>query len=257
MLIDTHTHLYSSEFDSDRTQIVKNALENGVGKMLLPNIDTESIKGMQSLVKQFPEHCYAMMGLHPGSVKEDWESQLAIIKECLFSGSYIAVGEIGIDLYWDKTFIKEQTEAFRRQVQWAKELNLPIVIHAREAFNEIFEVLDQEYVQGLKGIFHCFTGNLDQAKKALSYKGFKLGIGGVLTYKKAELDKVLEHIELENIVLETDSPYLPPVPFRGKRNESSYLVHIAEKLAEIYQCPLSEIKMITSNNAYNLFPAIK
>ncbi len=257
MFIDTHTHLYSAEFNDDRSEMIQRSLTNGVEKLLLPNIDIESIEGMHQLVKDYPTNCYAMMGLHPGYVKEDWEQQLAIIKDYLFKGNYIAVGEIGIDLYWDKTFIEEQKSAFSQQVNWAKELNLPIVIHAREAFQEIFEILDVLHDDRLKGIFHCFTGDSDQAKKALSYKGFKLGIGGVLTYKKAELDKVLENIDLSNIVLETDSPYLPPVPYRGKRNESSYLVHIAEKLADVYQISLKEVEETTTNNTFELFPSIK
>ena len=257
MFIDTHTHLYSAEFNDDRSEMIQRSLTNGVEKLLLPNIDIESIEGMHQLVKDYPTNCYAMMGLHPGYVKEDWEQQLAIIKDYLFKGNYIAVGEIGIDLYWDKTFIEEQKSAFSQQVNWAKELNLPIVIHAREAFQEIFEILDVLHDDRLKGIFHCFTGDSDQAKKALSYKGFKLGIGGVLTYKKAELDKVLENIDLSNIVLETDSPYLPPVPYRGKRNESSYLVHIAEKLADVYQISLKEVEEVTTKNTFELFPTIK
>jgi TatD DNase family protein len=257
MFIDTHTHLYSAEFNDDRSEMIQRSLTNGVEKLLLPNIDIESIEGMHQLVKDYPTNCYAMMGLHPGYVKEDWEQQLAIIKDYLFKGNYIAVGEIGIDLYWDKTFIEEQKSAFSQQVNWAKELNLPIVIHAREAFQEIFDILDVLHDDRLRGIFHCFTGDADQAKKALSYKGFKLGIGGVLTYKKAELDKVLENIDLRNIVLETDSPYLPPVPYRGKRNESSYLVHIAEKLADVYQISLKEVEEITTNNTFELFPSIK
>ena len=257
MFIDTHTHLYSTEFNDDRIEMIQRSLANGVEKLLLPNIDIESIEGMHQLVNDYPANCYAMMGLHPGYVKEDWEQQLAIIKDYLFKGNYIAVGEIGIDLYWDKTFIEEQKSAFTQQVNWAKELNLPIIIHAREAFQEIFNILDVLHDDRLKGIFHCFTGDSDQAKKALSYKGFKLGIGGVVTYKKAELDKVLENIDLRNIVLETDSPYLPPVPYRGKRNESSYLVHIAEKLADVYQISLKEVEEVTTNNTFELFPSIK
>jgi TatD DNase family protein len=199
-----------------------------------------------------------MAGLHPTSVNRDtMDEELKSVEKHLSLPSLCAVGEIGIDLYWDKTFIEEQKSAFSKQVNWAKELNLPIVIHAREAFQEIFDILDELHDDRLKGIFHCFTGNGEQAKKALSYNGFKLGIGGVLTYKKAELDKVLENIDLKNIVLETDSPYLPPVPYRGKRNESSYLVHIAEKLADVYQISIKEVEEITTNNVFELFPTIK
>ncbi len=257
MFIDTHTHLFTDVFDEDRELVVKRAISSGVEKMLLPNIDIESISGMNQLVAEFPNHCYPMMGLHPGYIKEDWENQLAVIKKHLFDGKYIAVGEIGIDLYWDKTFVNEQIAAFSQQVEWAKELGLPIVIHARDAFQEIFDALDQLYDERLKGIFHCFTGTAEQAEKALSYKGFKLGVGGVLTYKKAELDKVLDKVNLEHLVLETDSPYLPPVPYRGKRNESSYVVQIAEKLAEVHQVTLKEIEEITTNNAFELFPSIR
>ena len=240
MFIDTHTHLYAEEFKDDRKEVVEKAIKSGIEKLLLPNIDVESIEGMRQLVEQYPNNCYAMMGLHPGYVKEDWEAQLKTIEENLFANpeKYIAVGEIGMDLYWDKTFQEQQSLVFRKQVDWAKALKLPIVIHARDAFDEIFEILDEINTPELSGIFHCFTGNLEQAKQILSYGNFKLGIGGVLTYKKAEIDKVIENIDLKNLVLETDAPYLPPVPFRGKRNESSYILHIAEKLADVYSCLL-------------------
>jgi TatD DNase family protein len=196
-----------------------------------------------------------MMGLHPGYVKADWEEQLNTIEKHLFDHpeKYIAVGEIGMDLYWDKTFQEQQALAFRKQVEWAKKLNLPIVIHARDAFDEIFEILDEINTPELSGIFHCFTGNLEQASHILNYGNFKLGIGGVLTYKKAEIDKLIANIDLKNLVLETDAPYLPPVPFRGKRNESSYILHIAEKLADVYGVPLKEIEQQTTQNALELF----
>lgn len=253
MFVDTHTHLFVDAFDEDRAEIVQKAINAGVEKMLLPNIDIDTIDAMHALAHQFPNNCYSMMGLHPGSIKEDWRDRLEIIRANLFNGKYVAVGEIGMDLYWDKTFVKDQAEAFRMQVEWAKELGLPIVIHAREAFEPIFEILDEINDDRLTGVFHCFTGSVEQANRALGYGGFKLGIGGVLTYKKAELDKVLEQIELKNIILETDSPYLPPVPFRGKRNESSYLLHIAEKLTEVYGVPLSTIELETTKNAHELF----
>jgi TatD DNase family protein len=194
-----------------------------------------------------------MMGIHPGSIKEDWKDRLEVVRKHLFAGKYIAVGEIGMDLYWDKTFVKEQAEAFRMQVEWAKELKLPIVIHAREAFEPIFEILDEINDDSLTGVFHCFTGTIEQANHVLSYGGFKLGIGGVLTYKKAALDQVLEQIDLKHLILETDSPYLPPVPFRGKRNESSYILHVAEKLTEVYNVPLSKIEEMTTASALELF----
>jgi len=253
MFVDTHTHLFVDAFDEDRAEIVQKAIDSGVEKMLLPNIDIDTIDAMNDLAKAFPANCFPMMGLHPGSIKEDWQDRLEIIRKNLFEGGYVAVGEIGMDLYWDKTFIKEQAEAFRMQVEWAKELRLPIVIHAREAFEPIFEILDEINDDSLTGVFHCFTGTLEQANHVLNYGGFKLGIGGVLTYKKAALDKVLEHVELKHLILETDSPYLPPVPYRGKRNESSYILHIAEKLTEVYNVPLSEIEEATTKSARELF----
>ncbi len=253
MFVDTHTHLFVDAFDEDRSEIVQKAIDAGVEKMLLPNIDIDTIDAMNHLAKDFPNNCYPMMGLHPGSVKEDWEERLEIIRKNLFDGGYIAVGEIGMDLYWDTTFVKEQAEAFRRQVEWAKELQLPIVIHAREAFEPIFEILDEINDDRLTGVFHCFTGNIEQANHAIQYGGFKLGIGGVLTYKKAALDQVLEQVDLKHLILETDSPYLPPVPYRGKRNESSYILHIAEKLTDVYGVPLSQIEEMTTNSAKELF----
>lgn len=194
-----------------------------------------------------------MMGLHPGSIGENWESDLEIVKSNLFNRSYCAVGEIGMDLYWDKTFIEAQKKAFRMQVEWAKELNLPIVIHARDAFDEIFEIVDEMNDEILRGVFHCFTGSLDQANHILGYGGFKLGIGGVLTYKNAKIDEVIREISLDHLILETDSPYLPPVPYRGKRNESAYLLHIAEKLADVHGVTLKDIEERTSMNAIELF----
>ena len=255
MFIDTHTHLYAEEFKDDQKEVVEKAIKSGIEKLLLPNIDVESIEGMRQLVEQYPNNCYAMMGLHPGYVKEDWEAQLKTIEENLFAHpeKYIAVGEIGMDLYWDKSFQEQQALVFRKQVEWAKALKLPIVIHARDAFEEIFEILDEINTPELSGIFHCFTGNLEQAKHILSYGNFKLGIGGVLTYKKAEIDKVIANIDLKNLVLETDAPYLPPVPFRGKRNESSYILHIAEKLADVYGVSLKTIEEQTTQNALELF----
>lgn len=251
--IDTHTHLFSDAFNNDRTHVVENAISLGIEKMLLPNIDCASIAPMYTLCEQFPANCFPMMGLHPGSVKEDWQEQLAIVNENLFARKHYAVGEIGMDLYWDKTFMREQQDAFCQQVEWAKLLKLPIVIHAREAFNEIFELLDVLNDEHLTGVFHCFTGTLEQAAKIASYGGFMLGIGGVLTYKKSGLDEVLRALPVENFILETDSPYLPPTPHRGKRNESAYLIYIAEKLAEIKKCTLEEIAQITTANAQQLF----
>lgn len=253
MFIDTHTHLFVDAFDKDRKEVVQKSIDAGVERMLLPNIDIDTIDAMNQMAKEFPEHCFPMMGLHPGSVKEDWEERLEIIRKHLFEGRYIAVGEIGMDLYWDKTFVNEQREAFRRQVEWAKELQLPIVIHAREAFDEIFEVVDELNDERLTGVFHCFTGTVEQANRVIGYGGFKLGIGGVLTYKKAALDQVLANVDLNHLILETDSPYLPPVPYRGKRNESSYILHIAEKLTDVYGVSLKEIEEKTTRSARELF----
>lgn len=251
--VDTHTHLFSPSFDEDRTEIVQRAIKAGVETMLLPNIDVESIEPMYNLCAQFPQNCFPMMGLHPGSVDEKWEENLEIIRTNLFERKNCAVGEIGMDLYWDKTFVNEQAEAFRRQVNWAKELNLPIVIHAREAFDEIFAIVDELNDERLTGVFHCFTGTLEQAKKIQNYGGFKLGIGGVLTYKKAGLDEILKDVDLNELILETDSPYLPPTPHRGKRNESAYLLHVAEKLADVKGISLAEVAQITTKNANELF----
>ncbi len=251
--VDTHTHLFSPSFDEDRTEIVQRAIKAGVKTMLLPNIDVESIEPMYNLCTQFSQNCFPMMGLHPGSVDEKWEENLAIIQKNLFERKNCAVGEIGMDLYWDKTFVNEQAEAFRRQVNWAKELNLPIVIHAREAFDEIFAIVDELNDERLTGVFHCFTGTLEQAKKIQNFGGFKLGIGGVLTYKKAGLDEILKDVDMSELILETDSPYLPPTPHRGKRNESAYLLHVAEKLADVKGISLVEVAKITSKNANELF----
>lgn len=253
MFIDTHTHLFSDAFDEDRNEMVQRAIDAGVEICLLPNIDIDTIDAMNNLAKTFPNNCFPMMGLHPGSVDENWELKLAIIKKHLFSEKYIAVGEIGMDLYWDKTHIEAQRQAFRIQVEWAKELNLPIAIHARDAFQEIYEIIDELNDERLTGVFHCFTGTEEDANKILSYGGFKLGIGGVLTYKNGKVDEALKNVSLEHLILETDSPYLPPVPHRGKRNESSYLLHIAEKLADVYNITLKEIEQKTSQNARELF----
>lgn len=256
IFIDTHTHLFSPSFNEDRTDAVQRAINAGVDKLLLPNIDVESISAMYDLCNQFPNNCFPMMGLHPGSVDEHWERNLEVIKEHLFTRNNLAVGEIGMDLYWDKTFQDAQAQAFRQQISWAKELKLPIIIHAREAFEEIFDIVDELNDDSLRGIFHCFTGTLEQAQKIQEYGGFMLGLGGVLTYKKSGLDEVVKDIPLDMIVLETDSPYLPPTPHRGKRNESAYLIHIAEKLAEIKQMKLTEVADLTTANARRMFNLI-
>lgn len=252
-LIDTHNHLYADAFDSDRMDVLQKAIDEGVEQILLPNIDLESIAGMLDLKETNPGVCMPMMGLHPCSVKEDYQTVLADMKRKLDEFPFIAVGEIGIDLYWDKTFQQEQVEAFKTQIHWAKEKGLPIAIHCREAFDEIIAVLDEENDDRLRGVFHCFSGSLEQANQVLAYGGFKLGIGGVLTFKNAGLDQVIEQVDLEHLILETDAPYLAPAPFRGKRNEPAYLLRVAEKLAEIKQVPLTKVAEITTQNAEELF----
>ena len=253
MLIDTHTHLYSSQFDQDREDVIQQCIKNGVDKFLLPNIDKSSIQGMLALQNKFPLNCFAMMGLHPCSVDQNWEQELEEIKTLLQKERIVAIGEIGIDLYWDKTYVEQQKEAFTRQISWAKEMNLPIVIHARDSFSEIYSVLDQVNDERLKGVFHCFTGSAEDVSKIQSYGGFKFGIGGVLTFKKSGLDEVVKNIPIEEILLETDAPYLAPTPHRGKRNESTYLPLIASKLSDIFEISEQEVARITSQNAMELF----
>ena len=252
ILTDTHTHLYASQFDEDRLETVQRAIDLGVERFFIPAIDSETTERMFDLEKQFPNNMFLMMGLHPTSIKENYKEELAHVKKWLDTRNFYAVGEIGIDLYWDKTFVREQQEAFKQQIIWAKEKHLPIVIHCRDAFDEVFEVLEDTKDDKLFGIFHCFTGNLEQAKKAIDYN-MKLGIGGVATFKNGKIDKFLNEIPLNNIVLETDSPYLAPTPFRGKRNESSYLINIASKMAEIYNVSNEEIAKITTNNSKDVF----
>jgi TatD DNase family protein len=252
MFIDTHTHLYSEEFDADRNEAINNAISKGVDKFYLPNVDSSTIEGMLALEIHFPEHCFPMMGLHPCSVKENYRDELAIVKKWLDLRRFAAIGEIGIDLYWDKTFIKEQELAFREQIFWALEFNYTIVIHCRNAFDEIFAILSS-YEKLPKGIFHCFSGDIVQAQKILSLGNFKLGIGGVVTFKNAGLDKIVEQLHLTDLVLETDAPYLAPVPFRGKRNESAYTPLIAEKIAQIKNISIEEVASVTSQNAIEIF----
>ncbi|HIP35734.1 MAG TPA: TatD family deoxyribonuclease [Crocinitomix sp.] len=253
MLIDTHTHLYTEQFNKDRDKVIQNAIDAGVEKFFLPNIDLDSIDGMHQLVKKYPNNCYAMMGLHPSSVDANYKEVLDKMKSFLDDNNYIAVGEIGMDLYWDKTFINEQADALKIQIQWAKEKKLPIVIHVRDAFDEIFEVIDPLNDKNLFGVFHCFTGNIDQAHKIINYGGFKLGIGGVLTFKNSGLDKVVSQIDLKHLVLETDSPYLAPAPHRGKRNESSYVNIVADKLVDVLQKDRQIIIEETTKNVQQIF----
>ena len=251
-LIDTHTHLFSDQFKGDRNQVVQRAIDLGISKLFLPNIDSSTIEPMLSLCKAFPDNCFAMMGLHPCDVKEDFEKELAIVRQHLKNGNYIAVGEIGIDLHWDKSTLAWQQQAFRTQLQWAKEFDLPVAIHIRESFDEIFEIVEQEADPKLRGVFHCFTGTKEQADRAISL-GFYLGIGGVVTFKNSHLPETLKEVPLNKIILETDSPYLAPTPNRGKRNESSNLIFIAEKIAEIHQIEVAKVAETTTANALKLF----
>lgn len=253
ILTDTHTHLYSEQFKEDIDTVLKNCFEKHISRLFLPNIDSESIQPMLKLVNKYPKNLFPMMGLHPCSVNENFEQELEIVASELKTKKYCAVGEIGIDLFWDKTFFEQQKLAFIQQIKWAKEYHLPIIIHARDSYREIFEILDKENTPELRGIFHCFTGNKQDAEHILSYENFKLGIGGVVTFKNSDLDSVLKTILVNHLVLETDSPYLAPVPHRGKRNESSYLELVALKLCDIYNLSLEEIANITTENSKAIF----
>ena len=251
-LIDTHVHLYEESYQNDLEAVIKKALSNGVQKMIMPNVDKESIAPMKQIALDYPTICLPMIGLHPCYVKDDFEAQLVIIENELSQNNYIAVGEIGLDLYWDKTFFEQQKEAFLVQTKWAIAHNLPIAIHSRESTKEAIELLKPLVSEKLNGVFHCFVGTVEEAKEIIEM-GFYLGIGGVCTFKNGGIDKVLPSIPLDKIILETDGPYLAPVPFRGKRNESSYLTFIASKIAEIYGISTSEISEITTSNATKLF----
>lgn len=248
-LIDTHAHIYLREFDADREIILSNAKNAGVKKILMPAIDSETHQTMLRVEAEYPE-CISMMGLHPCSVKINYEEELKIVKSYLEEKNFIAIGEIGIDLFWDKTFMEQQIKVFHLQIELALEYDLPIVIHSRNAIDECIEIVQQH--SGLTGVFHCFSGSYEQAMKIIEM-GFMLGIGGVLTFKNAGLDKVISQTGLENVILETDAPYLAPIPHRGKRNESSYLKIVAEKLSSISNIKLEEISQITTANANKLF----
>ncbi|OIQ29371.1 MAG: hydrolase TatD [Bacteroidetes bacterium MedPE-SWsnd-G2] len=252
IITDTHTHLYSEAFDEDRDIMIKRALEAGVSRFFIPAIDSTYTARMLDLESAYPDHMFLMTGLHPTHVKENYKNELQHVEDLLRQREFVAIGEIGIDLYWDKTTLDIQKEAFRFQIRLAKAYKLPIVIHCREAFDEIFEVLEEEKDEALFGIFHCFTGTIDHAKKAIELN-LKLGIGGVVTFKNGGIDKFLNQIELKHIVLETDSPYLSPTPYRGKRNESSYITRVLEKLSDIYEMPEHEIAAITTENSKAVF----
>jgi TatD DNase family protein len=252
LLTDTHTHQYYETDKVKREELMQRCLDNGISRLFLPNVDSSSIELVFSQVKAFPDNCFAMLGLHPCDVKANWQEELSLIKAAISQHKIYAIGEIGIDLYWDKTMLNEQVEAFRIQITWAKELKLPIVIHCRDAFDEVYEVLQQEYDENLRGILHCFTGTLEQAQKIIGL-GFYLGIGGVVTYKNAGLDKIVQQIDLKHIVLETDSPYLTPVPYRGKPNESAYLIYVVQKVADLHQTDLETVATITTENSKIVF----
>ena len=252
MLIDTHSHIYSEDFLQDRDEALQRAYDHGIKKIILPNIDSGSIKHMLDLADAYPHLCYPLMGLHPTSVDEEYKEELHAVEYWLEKRKFYGIGEIGIDLYWDKKFEKEQKEAFRYQIQLAKKYQLPIVVHVRNSFNETFEIVKEEQDGSLKGIFHCFSGNETEAKRVINL-GFLIGIGRVLTFKNSTLDEIIRSVDINNLVLETDSPYLAPVPKRGKRNESAYIVYIAQKLAEIYNIPVEQVAEITTGNARSLF----
>ncbi len=252
ILTDTHTHLYNDKFDEDRSSMIKRALEVGVSRFFIPAIDASYTHKMYALEKAYPDEMFLMMGLHPTSVNTNYKKELKHVADQLQQRSFVAIGEIGIDLYWDKTYLQEQKEAFRTQINWAKKNKLPIVIHCRDAFDEIFEILETEKGSDLTGIFHCFTGTYEQAKQAIHYN-MKLGIGGVVTFKNGKIDQFLHKIPLKNIVLETDAPYLSPTPHRGKRNEGSYLKLIAQKVADIYHLNLEEVAKNTTQNSIDIF----
>lgn len=253
-LIDTHCHLYLPEFAGDIAEVIQRASSAGVSRFYLPNIDSSSLNDMLQLEKKFPGQCIAMMGLHPCSVNENVKQELEIVEKQLSARKFVAVGEIGLDFYWDKTHVQQQYEAFRQQIEWALQYDIPIVIHSRDSIDECIEVVSEYTSRGIRGVFHCFGGSIEQANK-ISAIGFYMGIGGVVTYKKAGLENVLDKVDLQWLVLETDAPYLTPVPFRGKRNESSYLHYVGSRLAEIKNMPLEEIAAATTANALRLFGA--
>ena len=252
VLTDTHTHLYYETDEAKRAELIQRCKENDITRLFLPNVDAASVPMVYSLQEAYPEMCFPMLGLHPCDVKENWEAELQQIKAAYGEKKIYAIGEIGIDLYWDKTTLPQQIEAFKQQISWAKSLKLPIVIHCRDAFDEVFAVLEEEQGDDLFGIFHCFTGTAEQAQKVIGL-GFYLGIGGVVTYKNSGLDKVVVGVDLKHIVLETDSPYLTPVPYRGKKNESSYLIYVAQKVAELHQTDLETVAAITTENSKKVF----
>ena len=251
-MIDTHSHIYSEEFDADRAEAILRAKNSGVSQIILPNVDSESLPQMLALEAEYPHYCYAAIGLHPTSVKENYIEELALIKSELERRSWIAVGEIGIDLYWDKTFLTEQIITFQQQIEWALEYKLPVIIHVRDSFSETMQALQSYRNLGLRGVFHSFTGSVEDAREIIEFGGFLLGINGIVTFKNAGLAETIKQIDLKHLLIETDSPYLTPAPHRGKRNESAYTLLVANKLAEIYSCSLQQIDEQTTLNAKSL-----
>lgn len=252
MYIDTHSHIYDEAFDTDREAVFQRAIASGVEMIILPNTDENTIKPMMDFYDNHHENCRVMMGLHPEGVKEDFKRHLSVIEKELEKDCWVGIGEIGLDLYWDKTFEKQQVEALTEQLRWAKQLHLPVSLHTREAFDLMFRILEKEQDESLGGVFHCFNGTEEQAQIAISL-GFHLGLGGVITYKNCHVKDFLEKISLEKIILETDDPYLPPVPYRGKRNEPSYMVEVAKKIAEAKNIDIKEVEKATTDNATRLF----
>jgi TatD DNase family protein len=252
IITDTHTHLYSEAFDGDRDEMISRAITAGVTRFFVPAIDSTYSESMYALERKYPTHVFLMMGVHPTHIKDNYKEELDHVKQVLETRKFVAIGEIGIDLYWDKSTLKKQQEAFQIQIHLAKRYKLPIVIHCRDAFDEVFEILEEEKSENLFGVFHCFTGTLEQAHQAISYN-MKLGIGGVVTFKNGKIDQFLSQIDLKHIVIETDAPYLAPVPYRGKRNESVYIVEVLKKLSSIYGQSTKNIAEITTKNSKDIF----
>ncbi|MFY9152523.1 MAG: TatD family hydrolase [Prolixibacteraceae bacterium] len=252
MLIDTHSHIYSTDFLQDQDEVIQRAYSSDVRKIILPNIDSSSVKNLLDMADTYPHICFPLMGLHPTSVNHDYQEELQVVEYWLKKRKFYGIGEIGIDLYWEKSFLIEQTHAFRHQLELASRYNLPVVIHVRDSFDEVYEVIKEVTDENLTGVFHSFTGSIEQARMVTDL-GFKIGVNGIVTFKNSGLDEVIKQIDPSNLIIETDSPYLTPVPFRGQRNESSYLVYIAQKIADLHQVTVGEIAKITTENARKLF----
>ncbi|MBV5312175.1 MAG: TatD family hydrolase [Prolixibacteraceae bacterium] len=252
MLIDTHSHIYSTDFIHDLDEVIQRAYSNDVRKIILPNIDSSSVKNLLNLVDTYPHICIPLMGLHPTSVNHDYQEELQVVEYWLKKRKFYGIGEIGIDLYWDKSFLDEQIHAFRFQLELARQYQLPVVIHVRDSFDEVYSVLQDVKDDTLTGVFHSFTGTIEQANMVIDL-GFKIGVNGIITFKKSGLDEVIKQIDPSNLIIETDSPYLTPSPFRGKRNESSYLVYIAQKIADLHHMTVGDIAQVTTENARKLF----